>query len=312
LRASSTEARAAPAGRGSGVGMVQENYGAVRFSVGGVIGAGVSIVLRNVLKLLAISFLMSIPITVLAGLFVATLPIGFSALQSGVRADFSELSDATKVLFALLFVGIFLTYFAIQAAVNYAAFQNLRGERVGIGACMRRGLAAMPRVVVACIMLALMMIGIGIAVSIVMILITAVISLSGPSTGGGIAIGLLYGVGFFGIFIFMFIIWWVFIPAIVVEDAGPVACFGRSRRLTKGHRWGILGILALVFLANIVAGLVVSVFARLGLPVVASVLNLIVSLFFAALSSVLAAVGYYYLRAEKEGFGIGDLAGVFD
>jgi hypothetical protein len=207
--------------------MVQENYGAVRFSVGGVIGAGVSIVLRNVLKLLAISFLMSIPITVLAGLFVATLPIGFSALQSGVRTDFSELSDATKVLFALLFVGIFLTYFAIQAAVNYAAFQNLRGERVGIGACMRRGLAAMPRVVVACIMLALMMIGIGIAVSIVMILITAVISLSGPSTGGGIAIGLLYGVGFFGIFIFMFIIWWVFIPAIVVEDAGPVACFAQ-------------------------------------------------------------------------------------
>jgi hypothetical protein len=42
------------------------------------------------------------------------------------------------------------------------------------------------------------------------------------------------------------------------------------------------------------------------------ILNSLIMLFFSAFACVLAAVGYYYLRAEKEGIIIDDLAKVFD
>jgi hypothetical protein len=294
--------------------MVQDNYGAAtaQFSVGGVIGASISIVLRNVLRFLAIGFIMSIPTILLAIALVGSLPISFAALQSGVKLDFSQVSATTKVLFVLVFIVGFLSYFVIQAAINYAAFQNLRGERVAIGACLARGLAAMPRLVIACIVLLLLMILIGIGAGIVIALLMAGIGLA---TGSGMAsagMSVLSAAIFLAVFIFLFVIWWVFVPAIVAENAGPVGCFKRSRRLTKGHRWGILGILLLVFVVNILSGLILQLLAGIGLPTVSGVLNGILSLFFAALTSVLAAVGYYSLRAEKEGYGISDLAGVFD
>ena len=31
--------------------------------------------------------------------------------------------------------------------------------------------------------------------------------------------------------------WWVYIPAIVVESKGIIGAFGRSRELTRGRRW---------------------------------------------------------------------------
>ena len=46
--------------------------------------------------------------------------------------------------------------------------------------------------------------------------------------------------------------------------------------------------------------------------VAAEILNLVVTLGFTAFASVLSAVGYYYLRAEKEGIVIDDIARVFD
>jgi hypothetical protein len=294
--------------------MVQDNYGTVatQFSVGGVIGASISIVLRNILKFLAIGFLMAIPTILLAVALFGSLPVSYAELQSGVKLDFTEISATTKVLFALVFVVGFLSYFVIQAAINYAAFQSLRGERVGIGACLARGLAAMPRLVIACIVLLLFMFLIAIAVGIVIALLVAGIGVASGSLGASTGMSILSAVFFLAVFVFLFVIWWVFVPAIVAENAGPVGCFKRSRQLTKGHRWGILGILVLVFVANILSSIVMQLLARVGLPTVVGVLNGVLSLFFAALTSVLAAVGYYSLRAEKEGFGISDLAGVFD
>jgi hypothetical protein len=293
--------------------MVQENYGAEvsRFSVGGVINASIGIVIRNVWRLLAICFLMSIPAIAATMLFFATRSFSIGALQTDAGA--AEMGIGAKVLLALVFILIFLTYFATQAAVNYAAFQNLRGERVRIGACIARGVSVLPRLALACVVLGVFMLAIGLAVSFLFMIAAAGLGVAvGAGATGGIGIGAIGGVGFIAIFLFAIVIWWVFVPAIVAENAGPVACFGRSRRLTKGHRWGILGILLLVFLANIVAGIVVQLLAKIGAPAAASFVNVLVSLFFAALSSVLAAVGYYALRAEKEGFGIGDLAQVFD
>ena len=56
----------------------------------------------------------------------------------------------------------------------------------------------------------------------------------------------------------------------------------------------------------------VALIGGFGAVATATLLNVVAALAFSALSSVLTAVGYYALRAEKEGFGLADLARVFD
>ena len=51
---------------------------------------------------------------------------------------------------------------------------------------------------------------------------------------------------------------------------------------------------------------------RAGLPLAAYSLDLVSIAFFTMVTAALAAVGYYYLRAEKEGVVIDDIARVFD
>jgi hypothetical protein len=110
----------------------------------------------------------------------------------------------------------------------------------------------------------------------------------------------------------LFINWWVIIPVVVVEKTGVIECFGRSRTLTAGNRWRILGLLIVVGIAQGVINLILQVIAHMGGLWVAVILMLAISLFFIAFNAVLTAVGYYYLRSEKEGIVIDDIVRVFD
>jgi hypothetical protein len=105
---------------------------------------------------------------------------------------------------------------------------------------------------------------------------------------------------------------WVFVPASVVERAGPIACFRRSLALTKGRRWPIFGIVLILLIANVAASAITKLLILNGAPLGGAVLNILVALFFMALSAVLSAVGYFYLRAEKEGVAVEDVVKVFD
>jgi mannose/fructose/N-acetylgalactosamine-specific phosphotransferase system component IID len=173
-----------------------------------------------------------------------------------------------------------LTNALTQSAIIYGTFQDLRGQQAPIGDCLSRGFSAMPKVVIGAILA---------------------------------SIGLV--IGFFLLFVpgvILLLMWWVYIPVIVVEAAGITQSFGRSRALTRGHRWGILGLLVIVGIVQTVAGIIVGALGSLLGTTATEVLNLVVTLGFGAFSSVMAAVGYYRLRAEKEGIVIDDLARVFD
>lgn len=50
-------------------------------------------------------------------------------------------------------------------------------------------------------------------------------------------------------------------PAIVVEQAGPIEAFGRSRRLVRGDAWPVFGTLVVVLLIVIAIGVVLGVIA---------------------------------------------------
>ena len=112
---------------------------------------------------------------------------------------------------------------------------------------------------------------------------------------------------------------YVALPVVMVEKLGTFASLRRSRALTYGFRWSILGLLAL-FLAlslvtvAVVGAIIAALIAAAGegaggmAAIIVGFLALVVVEAFAA---VLSAVVYHDLRAAKEGVDIEQLANVF-
>jgi hypothetical protein len=81
-------------------------------------------------------------------------------------------------------------------------------------------------------------------------------SVAGASTLAGIAITIaLVLVIVPGLILIT--IWAVIVPAIVIERAGLIASFGRSRELVRGHGWQVFGAPVLVFLILIDVNIVI-------------------------------------------------------
>jgi hypothetical protein len=278
-----------------------------RFSVGGVVGAALPLLRRNFWHFFAIAFVLGIPLMVLIVLFAQ-----FASGAHPPAAPFTPPGTAETVFSAAVGFVFVLTYFAIQSAINVGTLLDLRGQRPTVGHCIARGLGVLPRVFVAALLL---FVGL-FALTFVAVLAAYGIALAiGTSTGQMVSMNAVSAAAVLGVILLgmaLFLRWWVFVPAIVVENVGSIAAFRRSATLTKGHRWGILGIVLLVFITNLACSMVIGTIAEFGAIATAALLNVVLTLAFFALSSVLVAVGYYVLRAEKEGFGLADLAQVFD
>jgi hypothetical protein len=120
--------------------------------------------------------------------------------------------------------------------------------------------------------------------------------------------------------LFLFVIWWVYAPALLVDGGGILAALRRSAYLTKGRRGKIFGLLMLWGI--MVAAPIIAVVIIGGVPAAEAVsthpstlagfAGLIVIGLSTALHAVLVTVSYYHLRAEKEGIGVEEAAQVFD
>ena len=188
----------------------------------------------------------------------------------------------------------------IQAALTFGTLQHLHGRRPAFRDCLASGFQALPRAFLATLVLVVALVFIGAVAGSVFGAL-----LDGSGAGGFVV--LLLGGGM----LYLFAMFWVFIAAIVVERAGVLGCFSRSMALTQGHRWGIFAILFLIALANFLVSFLTRLLAQAA-PIAGTLIDLAVALFFLALGPVLAAVGYTYLRAEKEGVAIDDVVRVFD
>jgi hypothetical protein len=95
----------------------------------------------------------------------------------------------------------------------------------------------------------------------------------------------------------------VAVPVCVVERPGIWASLARSRALTAGHRWKILGAMVLigiiVSLVSLLAGIVSGGAGAMGALAVQFVLTALMGVWI----SVAAAVIYHDLRLLKEGGG---------
>jgi Membrane domain of glycerophosphoryl diester phosphodiesterase len=109
------------------------------------------------------------------------------------------------------------------------------------------------------------------------------------------------------------------IPTITVERPGVLAAFRRSWNLTRGNFWRIFGIGLVLLVAFYALSIPIGILAMILTFVVgpngiwiAQGANIVLSMAANAIFAIAAAVIYVELRRAKEGFGIEDIAAVFD
>jgi len=126
-----------------------------------------------------------------------------------------------------------------------------------------------------------------------------------PVLGTLIVAGILAGVGVLVGLILLIVpglvllSWWaVLAPVIVVERAGVVAAFRRSRELVRGNGWRVFAVIVLFFLLQaLVSGIIAGVFTVAWDTVVGSALaSLVSSVLIAPLSAIASAILYLQLR----------------
>jgi hypothetical protein len=250
------------------------------FSIGGCLKRALSTFFANF-----ISFNLLGLIVILPGILLVV------ALFGTVFASFflTGSADATPPDFSALHFGLFgvvwvlmvsLQYF-LTAVIVYGALRHLRGNKAGFFDCLMHGLRRiLPIIAIAIVTTVLVTIG-------MMLLVVP-----------GIIIALMICLA---------------IPVLMVENPGALKSLSRSRELTKGYRWHILGVLLLAFVITTIINVVVPIPFDLVLPqelsmVVTGVLQLFTTVFLA----VVLAVMYHDLRVAKEGVSTAQLAAVFD
>jgi hypothetical protein len=110
--------------------------------------------------------------------------------------------------------------------------------------------------------------------------------------------------------IVILLMWSVAVPSYVEERAGVVASLKRSRELTKGSRWKILGLyVVMLTIIVLIQMLVVAILGQAGtLAIVAAMLT---SAVFGTLFAAMIASLYVELRQVKDGATPDRLAEVF-
>jgi hypothetical protein len=167
-----------------------------------------------------------------------------------------------------------------QAIVAHAAFQDMRGRPVSLAESVRFGMSRFLPLI-------------GLSVSVMALTMASFVLLIVP---GFIVMTMLS----------------VATPVCVVEQLGPFRSMERSARLTKGHRWAILGAMAVLqFLTAIPSGLMESVMSAVAGPTVALAGNLIGNGVAGTIVAVFTFVMYHDLRVIKDGVDTDQIANVF-
>jgi hypothetical protein len=234
-----------------------------RISVGGILSQSMSVFVANLAPFLVLALILMVPSLIYGWAVVSDPTAGIS----------------TGALIAII-IQVVLTQLTV-AAITYGSFQFLRGQPVGIGDALSRGL-----------------------------------SLILPVLGVAILAGLAIGIGFILLVvpgIIVYVMLWVAIPAAVVERPGVVESLKRSVALTKGYRWQVFGVLLIIGVIFAVISFILQfVLVAIGGATLYSIGNWVLGAAYGAFSATAAAVCYYLLREAKEGIDINEIARVFD
>jgi hypothetical protein len=212
---------------------------------------------------------------------VANLPSLVVGLNGQSFTPGQAVSSERIVLLIVSGVLSYVLSMISQAVMLHASFQAMRMRPVNVGESLRVGLSR----VIWVILLALL---------------TGILA--------GLASLLLVVPG-----LILITMWWVAIPACVVERTGPWTSMKRSAALTKGHRWKVFGLLLLLIVGmGLIAGLLQLVLAQVGSQILVLLGTLLFGAITTAYYSIAVVMTYHDLRVAKEGIDIEQIASVFD
>jgi hypothetical protein len=299
-----------------------------RFLVGNVISQTFSAYFTRILPFSGFALIGFIPTLIFVAGYIYLLvenPNMVELTPTGDPADpfnLDELAALPWVWIIIASAAVFFLSIATTAiwlaATAYGTFQHLRGQPVRFWQSLQRGVA----VVLPCTG-ATFLIFLGALIFLAIAVSPVFLFALGDSSGDAWIGALLWMFfGLFAIFIVFAIIGvrlWVTVAAIAVEQPGVLAALRRSWTLTRGHTWRLFGVLLVMWLGTLamsmVAGIVIGVMSAFGGVTgifVGQGLNILVSIIANALFAVAAAVVYVELRRAKEGFGLEDVAAIFD
>lgn len=242
------------------------------FRVGQVFSRAWTVLSGNVTKFLPLTAILALPD------LVAVIP-GISD-GTAVRNAAPNISAGAILAIAGSVIVWIILNIVTEATVLYGSFQAMRNRPVEIGESLKKGLARLV-----------------------------------PIIGLSICVGLAVVVGMMLLVVPGFILlsmFFVALPACVVEGLGPFQSMGRSSALTKGHRWKIFGIwIVLGIVGGVVGGVITSVLS-VGGPALSVIGQMVWDALMGAYQSIVVAVAYHDLRVAKEGVDIDHIASVFD
>jgi hypothetical protein len=252
------------------------------FGIGNVLATGFRIWAKNFIPFLLITVLLYSPLWIW----------GISCAQSVADNESLHGLVVFEKFSPLLSWSLYLL---TSAALTYGVVMELQGQHASLGACLSRWLTRLLPTLGTLVILALCFCGLS-------VLLVGLVEL----IGGWVAL-----VIWFTLLLWVSSILYVATQASVFEQPGSLGALGRSRALTKGHRFALA---ILVILIVLLLGGLQSAIQALTLPNFALYvyLNLARSMLVGSLASVMAGVAYYLLRAEKEGTNAAELAAVFD
>lgn len=300
-----------------------------RFLVGTVISQTFTAFFSKILPFAGFAIIGFIPSVILLGayFYFFSYYLGFGGFpgidESGGPLNSRGVDDLpwswiTAAIFVNVVASIATTAIWL-AATSYGTFQYLRGQPVRFWESLRRGISVALPCIGATFLVSLAAIAVSAIVVVpIFALVDDVDRYDAIATF--ILLAILAALVLFIIFAFIATRLWVTIPVIAVERPGVIAALRRSWALTRGHAWRIFGIILVMWAGTIgvstVAGFavffaIVFIGGITGL-IVGQGVNIFVSLLANALYAIAAAVAYVELRRAKEGFGIEDIAAVFD
>jgi hypothetical protein len=131
-------------------------------------------------------------------------------------------------------------------------------------------------------------------------LLSSVTPVLGALIGAGVLAGIGIGIGFLLLVIpglILLTIWALLAPVIVIERAGVVPAFGRSRQLVQGNGWQVFSVIVVLFLIQfVVSGVAVAITTAIsGSFAFYSIGDLIGRVLIAPLTALAAAIMYFEL-----------------
>ncbi len=268
-----------------------------QFKIGTVLAEAFDTYANNFLKFFAIAFIVFIPLLLLMNYAF----MGDNAASDLNMVDFNRRIESGEfwIAFAVVFSFSLLSGIFVQTAITYASVEYRIGKPSSFGAMIT---VAFKNIVP--------VIGITILMILLYMAVLAIFGLFSAIFPGIIKL-FIFVLGFFSLIAISLGVC-VAVPALVSEDIGFIEAIGRSYMLTRGHKWGILGVFFIAGLASLFASFVLGFMATFASGIFLTFIQLIGYAFSASFTGVLIASIYTNLRMSKDGVGVEDLAKVFE